>query len=199
MKNGLVVINAVLLIAVAWLVYKQIGSRKDQRAVTSAATHDTSTAPGPFRIAYFEMDSVEANYEMVKDVKAELSKKQDAMNSELNKMDHGYRDKVNEYQGKAKSMSQVQSEAATQDLMKAQDDMKTRKQTLEQEYNDFGTRRMMDIKNKIEEFLQDYNKGRTYSYIVSYEQGLFYYRDSAYNITRDVIKGLNELYKRGKH
>jgi len=43
--------------------------------------------------------------------------------------------------------------------------------------------------------LQEYNKSHSYTYIVSYEQGLFYYKDSVNNITADLIKGLNERYK----
>ena len=54
------------------------------------------------------------------------------------------------------------------------------------------------MKKKIEDFLTEYNKDKNYSYIVSYEQGLFYYKDTAYNITDDVIKGLNEQYKNKK-
>ena len=70
-------------------------------------------------MAYFEMDSVEANFKMVKDVKAELNKKEETINTELDRMDKSYREKVNGYQQKAKaqSMTQVQSEMATQDLM----------------------------------------------------------------------------------
>ena len=56
-----------------------------------------------------------------------------------------------------------------------------------------------EIKTKIENFLKDYNKTRNYSYIISYEQGLFYYRDTAYNITTDVVKGLNDFYKDPKN
>ena len=33
--------------------------------------------------------------------------------------------------------------------------------------------------------------------IISYEPGLFYYKDTAYNITEDLVKGLNEKYKKG--
>jgi len=145
------------------------------------------------------MDSIESNFAMVKDVKSELSKKEDAMNLELNSMDKTYRNKVNGYQQQAQTLTQTQSEMATQDLMKMQEDMKSRKQMLDQDYNDFAMRRMKDVKSKIEEFLKEYNKNTDYSYIVSYEQGLFYYKDTIYNITSDVIRGLNELYKPKKN
>ena len=79
------------------------------------------------------------------------------------------------------------------------DEIKNRKQALDSEYSDFVMRRQNEIKTKIEAFLKEYNKTKDYSYIVSYEQGLFYYRDTAYNITADVIKGLNASYKTKKN
>jgi outer membrane protein len=57
-------------------------------------------------------------------------------------------------------------------------------------------RKMKDVKNKIEEYLKTYNNEKGYSYIFAYEPGLFYYRDTMYDITNDVIKGLNDIYKK---
>ena len=198
MKNGLLILNVILTIAVAYLLYSHFNLKKSNAASVNEKNpvKDTLYDSPPFSIAYFEMDSIEANFDMVKDVKAELSKKEESINTELDKMDKSYREKVNNYQQKARaqSMTQVQSEMATQDLMNAQDEIKNRKQALDQDYNDFMVRRMKDVKNKIEEFLKEYNKTRNYSYIVSYEQGLFYYKDTLYNITADVVKGLNAMY-----
>src|ERR1051325_7954981 len=108
-------------------------------------------------------------------------------------MDKSYRDKYNSYQGKAASMSQAQSEQASNDLMQRQEAIKNRKAELDKDYNDFVARRMQDVKSKIEEFLKEYNKEKSFSYIVSYEPGLFYFKDTIYNITNDVVKGLNAL------
>jgi len=201
MKNGLLVLNVILLVAVGYLLFIHFSPKKHTDLAASSSFDDSSSVNTNFRIAYFEMDSIESNFNMVKDVKAELNKKEETINNELDRLDRTYREKVNDYQQKARaqSMTQTQSETATQDLMTTQDQMKSRKQSLDQEYNDFMMRRMKDVKSRIEDFLKEYNKTKNYSYIVSYEQGLFYYKDTAYNITADVIKGLNELYKPGKN
>lgn len=75
------------------------------------------------------------------------------------------------------------------------DEMKNRKQEMDQDYNNYMMTKQNEIKTKIEEFLKEYNTKKGYTYIVSYEQGLFYYKDTAYNITADVVRGLNEKYK----
>lgn len=199
MKNGLLIWNIVLTLAVGFLVFAQFGAKKTRTdSVATKDAKDSTVTNIPFRIAYFEMDSVENNFQMVKDVKSEINKKEESINMELERMDRAYKAKVNGYQSQAATMTQAQSEQATQDVMRTQEDMKNRKQAMDQDYNEFLTRRMKEVKTKIEDFLKEYNKTKNYSYIIVYEQGLFYYKDTAYNITADVIKGLNEMYKTKK-
>jgi outer membrane protein len=196
MKNGLLLLNGVLLLAVAVLFYLHFSSARkaDPVSVTTPAKSENTN----FRIAYFEMDSIENAFSMVKDVKSELGKREDAMNSELTRMERDYRAKASQYQAQAQTMNQTQSEMAQRDMMQTQQAMQGRKQQMEQEYQDFQMRKLKDVRTKIEDFLKAYNRNNTYSYIVSYEPGLFYYKDTAYNITADVIKGLNSEYTKKK-
>ncbi len=199
MKNGLLVWNVMLTVVAGYLLYTHFNADKKTATGEKKETGATATVNRDFRIAYFEMDSVEANFAMVKDVKAELSKKEEAMNSEMERMGKNLQEKYNYFQGQAQAgtLTEAQKQAAGQELKNLDDQMKNRKQSLDQEYSDFVMRRMKDVKTKIEDFLKEYNKEKNYSYIVSYEQGLFYYKDSVYNITADVIKGLNGIYKPG--
>ena len=100
------------------------------------------------------MDSLEAQFEMVKDVKTELSRKEDAVTGELRRMEKSYQDKLGRYQAQAATMTQVQSESATKDMMQMQQQMQNRKQSLDQEYQDFYMRKMKEVKNKIEDYLR---------------------------------------------
>jgi outer membrane protein len=193
MNRGLLFLNIVLLALVGILFYLHFAPQKKEAVKAPVAA---AGAQKEFRIAYFEMDSLEAAFAMVKDVKGELARREEAINSELSRLDKNYREKANMYQGQAATMSQVQSEMATRDMMQLQQTMQSRKATLDQEYQDFYMRKMRDVKTRIEDFLKDYNSKKGYSYIFAYEPGLFYYRDTAYNITDDVIKGLNAGYKK---
>ncbi|MCW3074732.1 MAG: hypothetical protein JWP69_1801 [Flaviaesturariibacter sp.] len=197
MKNGLVILNVVLLAAVAVLFYLHFSTAKKTDPVRVAGSTN-SAANGAFRIAYFEMDSIENAFSMVKDVKAELGKREDAMNNELTRMEKDYRNKASQYQAQAQNMNQTQSEMAQRDMMQTQQAMQGRKQQMEQEYQEFSMRKLTDVRTKIEEYLKQYNRNSNYSYIVSYEPGLFYYKDTAYNITGDLIKGLNAEYGKKK-
>jgi len=66
------------------------------------------------------------------------------------------------------------------------------------EFQDEQFKKLQDVKKKIEDYLKEYNKDKGYAFIFSSSPDLMYYKDSAYDITPDVIKGLNILYKKKK-
>lgn len=194
MKNGLLIFNIVLLVLVGILFYLHFSSSPKKAVIANTSTAKEDNNQKEFRIAYFEMDSLENSFAMVKDVKSELNRKEDAINKELMRMEKTYRDKASRYQAQAATMTQVQSEMATKDMMQMQQQMQSKKQSLDEEYQQFYMRRMKEVKTKIEDFLRDYNKDKQYSYIVAYEPGLFYYRDTMFNITSHLVNGLNASY-----
>jgi outer membrane protein len=197
MKNGLLIWNVLLSLVAGYLLILQFNSKKSNSTGKSDLSTDTVVNGKPFRMAYFEMDSVATKFDLVKELKAELNKKDEQNNRELEKLSKNFQDRYNYFQNQAQAgtLTQTQSEAASNEIKRLDEELKNRKQQLDQEYNDFMVRRQNEIKSKIEAFIKEYNKTKGYSYVVSDDPGLFYYQDSVYNITADVIKGLNELYK----
>ncbi len=196
MKNGLFIWNVILSLVAGILLFLQFVPGKKSRVPGEVSRKDTTTA-NHFRIAYFEMDSVEANFIAVKDVKAEINKKEEEYSNSLNQLDQIYKNKFNEYASKS-NMTQEETEAAQNVLKQLGESLKGQKQELDQKYQDFIMRKNLDIKKKIEEFIKEYNKTKNYSFIVTDDTGLFYFKDSLYNITAEVVKGLNENYKSQK-
>ena len=185
-----------MLVGVLFYLHFSTASKSTVTPSSHSVSTKTPAEASAFRIAYFDMDSLSASFSMVQDAKTELNRKEEAVNAEKARMEQNYKEKLAKYQAQAASMNQVQSEAATKDMMQLQQQIQSRSQELDQEYQDFYARKMKDVREKIEAFLKDYNAQKGYAYIVSYEPGLFYYRDTAYNITADVIDGLNKAYKK---
>jgi outer membrane protein len=52
------------------------------------------------------------------------------------------------------------------------------------------------VKKKIEAFILKYNKDKQFAYVISSNPDLMYYKDTAYDITEDIVKGLNAEYKK---
>ena len=196
MKNASLILNVVLLVAVAVLFYLHFsaGKKSGEPVVKgSAKTNDTSSSS--FRIAYFELDSITNSFAMVKDVKNELSREEEKMNSEMNRLQKMYNDRLSFYQNQGE-MSQVQSETASKEMMALQDRIRNEKLKLDQNFQDSYMRKMQEVKTRIEDYLREYNKTKGYSYILAYEPGFIYFRDTAYNVTADLLAGLNEQYKK---
>ncbi|MDZ4794258.1 MAG: OmpH family outer membrane protein [Bacteroidota bacterium] len=197
MKNGLLIWNVVLSLLVGFLLVMQFGAKKGKASGSAKSGGDSTDTNSEFRMAYFEMDSIAANFNLVKDLKTEMSNKEAAITAEIENRTKALQQKFNFYQNKAQAgnLSQEQSDAASKEMKDMDDEMKSRKQQLDQDYNNYVMTKQTEIKTKIEDFLKEYNNSKDYSYIVSYEQGLFYFRDTAYNITADVVKGLNEKFR----
>lgn len=193
MKKELLIWNVVLTLVAGYLLFLQFGPDKKRSVAGKTSAKDTLTNK-EFRIAYFEMDSVEANFNLVKDVKAEISNKETEYSNNIDRLDQTYRKKYNEYAQKGQMTEEetLQAQAVLKDLG---DRLKAERQDIDQKYQEFVMFKNLEVKKKIEEYLKEYNKNKKYSYIISYEQGLFYFKDTAYNITSDIIRGLNEYYK----
>lgn len=199
MKNASLILNVVLLVAVAVLFYLHFSDKKivEPTRVASSSNASTGKVPaGDFRIAYFEMDSLNNSFAMVKDVKTELSKEEEKVNNELARMQKTYNDRFTQYQSQAQNMSSQESENANRDIVQMQQKFAAAKQQMEMRLQDLSMRKMQEVKNKVEDFLKEYNKSKGYTYILAYEPGFMFYRDSGYDITADLVKGLNEKYKK---
>ncbi|HMF70723.1 MAG TPA: OmpH family outer membrane protein, partial [Flavitalea sp.] len=72
------------------------------------------------------------------------------------------------------------------------------KQKLEMELQDLQFKMAQEMNKTIEDYLRKYNREKDYSYIMASQPGLIYYKDTVYNITRDLISGLNAEYKSKK-
>lgn len=195
-KNILLGFNIVLLVLVGVLFYLHFSSSpKTQKTVTTKDAAGT-TANAAFKIAYFEMDSIENNYEYLKDVKNQLKARENELSSQLNTLRNRYMDKVNKFQQEAQNMTQERQGAIQQDLMQEQKVIQNKEQAIGAELQDESLNKLQKVNKTIEDFLKEYNKDKGYSYILGYQPGTIYYKDSTFDITNDVLKALNERYKK---
>ena len=79
-----------------------------------------------------------------------------------------------------------------------QQDLQVKKQSLDNDLYSYNSKMKEDILTRIQNFLKDYNRDGRYDYILSYEPGFMFYKDSTLNITKDVVTGLNDLYAKNK-
>ena len=194
MKNIPTILSALALVLVAILFFLLFSRTSTPHTSAQVPARQPASA---FKIAYFDIDSLEANYRYFKDVLSQVKDRENAMNAELGSMEKTYQKKITEWQQKSSTMSQAESEQVQREYATMQQNYQSRKQTLQAELFKQNEDLKSNIKRKIENYLKDYNKDRNYSFIFAYEPNSFmYYQDTAYNITQDLIIGLNSTYKK---
>lgn len=188
--------NVALAIAVIVLFYLHFSSPAGNN---SGATVAAKTVPaGNFKIAYFEADTIQNQFEYFKEVSAELEAKSQANAKALGDLKSVFASKYQELQKVASSLSQAELANKQQELMQMEKAFQGKEKMMNDEMQDETFRRLQDIKKKIEDYLKEYNKDKGYAYVFSGSADLMYLKDSAYDITRDLVRGLNAQYKKKK-
>lgn len=204
MKNINYIINGILVAAVIVLFVLQFsGDRATESSETSKTSGTTAGQPenaipaGEVAIAYFDIDSVMANWTLYSDVQERLAAKQRQLESDFDSKSQSFMKRVEDAQYKIQrglvtraEAEQLQQQLATeeQNLMGLQSNYSTELQ----EEAVVRNRQMID---NIERYVEEYNKDKGYSFIFSYSfGGNLMYGDAAYNITREIIEGINEAY-----
>ena len=195
MKNLSLVLNIVLLAAVAFLYAKVFSSSSKETIVTKTTIKenigDTSIKAG---IAFVELDSLNEKINYIKDRRKELEAEQKAIENEWQNGYRGLENRKNEFLKRGKSITQQEAEQFQGELMQQQQQIDGKKQNSTQNLSEKSYKLMDDIQKKLKDFLNDYNRNKKYQYILTTGTGLDYmlYKDSTFNITDDVIKGMNE-------
>ena len=195
MKNFTLGLNIVLALAVAILFYLHFSSASSGNVVSGS----TKAVPsGSFRIAYFETDSIQNQFEYFKEIAGELESKSQSNAKILGDMKSTFSNKYQELQKVGSALSQSELANKQQELMQMEKAFQGKEKMMSDEMQDEQFRKMQDVKKKIEDYLKEYNKDKGYAFILSSSADLMYLKDSSYNITKDVVKGLNALYKKKK-
>ncbi|WP_431214595.1 OmpH family outer membrane protein [Puia sp. P3] len=194
--NKISTILAVVAIALAASFYV-IQNKQIRELKAEAGAVKKPTAGVNFRIAYFDLDSLQAHYDGFKEAQDQARTKENDMSMTLTRMDRDNQKKIEAWRQKGNTMTQAEGEQAQREYADMQQRFAATKQQLEQDQYKFTEELRSKIRKNIEDFLKKYNKERNYSYIFAYDPNSFVYgKDSAYDITSEIVNGLNSEYKK---
>ena len=199
MNKGLLALNIVLLIGVAILFFLFF-TRKDKvtSVITTRTGIDTVAQWEHTPVAYFDMDSIEANFILWKKVQAEVVKREAVINDTINQMKMSFQSYYQKLQAQSANLSPRQKDSLGNQLAQMDSEIKNRTAELNQTYQTFFMNKQQEIVTLIKNYCKEFNKDKRYSYIIAREPGLFYYTDTTYNVTSELLKGLNAFYNKKK-
>ncbi|HEY5774276.1 MAG TPA: OmpH family outer membrane protein [Chitinophagaceae bacterium] len=198
MNKGLLALNIVLLIGVGVLFFLFFNKKDNTSSDTPTRTDPDPVVQEQTPVAYFDMDSIEANFVLWKQVQAEVVKREAGINDTINQMRNGFQNYYQKLQAQSANLSPRQKDSLGNELAQMDAEIKNRTSELNQKYQTYFMTRQQEIVTKIKNYCKEFNKDKKYSYIIAREPGLFYYTDTAYNVTSELLKGLNAFYQKKK-
>ncbi len=195
MKNFSLVLNIVLLVAVAVLFYLHFSTSPSSNG--SGRSFDSTRVESA--IAYIHTDSILQHYEYLKEIRDQLEDKTKKMDQDLRNRMVALQNDINAYQRNVNSMTLGQVRAAEEDLAKKRDNLQLYEQSLSQQLMEEQSKLNQALYERVTAFLKDYGEKNGLQMVLKYDPSSdVLYAGKPIDITDDVIRGLNESYKHEK-
>lgn len=193
MKNASLILNAILLIAVAHLYYLHFNDKKTIPATENAAPIASATIGG-VRIAYVNADTLDSKYEWLKKQKEIIEQRlRNTENSLAAKQEALMKDAAAlQEKFQTGTMTRAEAEKAQAALMQREQRLGEEQQRLSKQLGDEQKKALNDLYANVEAKLKTLSSQIGYDYILSYSRGgqILLANDSL-DITKQVLDLLN--------
>ncbi|WP_321479513.1 OmpH family outer membrane protein [uncultured Bacteroides sp.] len=194
MKRTNYLISGFLAIA-AIVLFAQCAGKADKKA--EPVTNEAMAKSG-MKIAYVEIDTLLTQYNFWNDLNEAMMKKEENIRATLNQKARELDTEAQDFQRKLQNNAFVSRDRAEQEharLTKKQKDLQNLQTRLTNELSAENQKNSLQLRDSINSFLKEYNKTKGYSMIIS-NTGFdnLLYADSTYNITKEIVEGLNARY-----
>ena len=194
MKSMKYVLNGFLALAMVLMFTQCTDNKSDNTANTPAIV----SGPVNMKIAYVEIDSLLTKYRFWNDLNEIMIQKEENIRTTLNEHAKELDAEMREFQRKLENNGFASRERAEQEnlrISKKQRDLQQLQEKLTNELQTENQKNSLQLRDSINSFLKVFNKDKGYSLIIS-NTGFdnLLYADKAFNITDEIVEGLNARY-----
>ena len=153
------------------------------------------------KIAYVEVDSLMTQYDFAKDYSVTLEKKSNNARNTLTQKGNALQAAVNNFQQKINNngfQSREQAAGVQAAIERQQRDLQELQARLENGLASETAKFNVALRDSLQNFLKAYNKDKQFDLILSKAGDNILMANKKYDITNDVINGLNKRYKPAK-
>lgn len=196
MKNLSLILNAVLLLAVAVLFFLHFSGNK-----TAPSANDSTAAAltGDLRIAFINSDSVLEHYEFLKANRVVIEEKNKKIEQEYRNRAQGLQNEISAYQRNVTNMTLGQVKAVEEDLGKKQQNLQLYQQSISQQLMQEEAKLNKELYDRVTAYLKKYASEKNLHVVLKYDPTSdLLFAGEALDVSKDVISGLNEEYKAEK-
>jgi outer membrane protein len=190
MKNVSLILNAVLLVAVVILFILHFTQKPSGSSVAGNFT------PSSVKVAYVNQDTLFKYYDFVKVNRDRLEKQAKTLGDQLANRQASLQREVQAYQNNVNSLTIGQARDLEASLQQKGQNLQMYEQSLQQQMMDDQAQVAEQIHTKLADYLKSYSKERGIAVVVRYDrQSDVLYAGDSLDISKDVIKGLNDAWK----
>ena len=185
------------LLATTFAIVLTACNNQSPKIDENPASSASSEAQTELRIAYVEVDSIMTQFEYAKEKSKELEKKSLNARNTLTQKGNQFQAAANNFQQKLQNngfTSREQAESAQAALQRQQNDLAALQARLENELANEQQKFLQSLQDSLNNFLEVYNKEKKYDMIIN--KSAILYAGKKFDITQDVINGLNKRYKK---
>ena len=189
--------NFFRIVALAAFAAVAMTSCNKQNAQADEKPASASQASGDVKFAYVEVDSIMSQYKFCKDYSLILEKKGQNIQNTLGQKNANLQQAAAKFQQdiQANKYTREQAEAVNANLQKQNADLQSLNQRLSSEFQTETAKYNKALSDSIHNYLARYNKDKKYAMIFAKQGDNIRCADKAYDITNEVIAGLNKAYK----
>lgn len=189
------ILNGLMALALV-LMFTQCADNKSNGSTNNAPA--AVSGPANMKIAYVEIDSLLTKYRFWNDLNEMMIKKEENIRTTLNEKAKDLDSEMREFQRKLENNGFASRERAEQGnlrISQKQRDLQQLQEKLSNELQAENQKNSLQLRDSINSFLKIYNKDKGYSLIIS-NTGFdnLLYADPAFNITNEIVEGLNARY-----
>lgn len=189
-------------IATAVALVSVMAACQDKTAAptTTTKTTETGTVSPKDQIVYVNSDSLLTKYDYFKDLKTKLDAKSKSAQNDMGAKTQAFQREVAQYQQQQNTMPADQRAATEQRLSRKQQELQAYQQNAGSALQNEQATEQEKLYDKVADYLKGYAKTKGYKMVLTYSKGnsAILFADETLDITSEVIKGLNEDYKKAK-
>lgn len=186
--------KTLLLAAVAAMMMASCGGNSEK-----AAEQKTIEAPeGGQLVAYVEWDSLVSQYQFCKDYNEVMALEYENAQRTLASKQHDLQQHMASVQKKYENngfTTRDELDRAQANLQREQQDLQELDARLSAQFAENQESFAKEINDSLQNYIKVYNKNGKFSFILSKSGNNILFADSAYDVTADIVKGLNDRYK----
>ena len=150
------------------------------------------------KIAFVDIDSLLNNYEFSITINKEMLRKEENMRLTLSEKARDLQQDIDEFQRKLENnvfATQARAEEEQNRILKKRESYERLSERLASELAAESQKNNVILRDSINSYLKEYNATQGYDLIISRVGDNLLYANEALDITKEVIKGLNDRYK----